>query len=377
MIKRLVFMLLPTLVIGGSVWVGLYAGEFYTLLCLRWEIDRVQHEQHLEAVISEQQRAEVSRVYLDAAAAARDLDHYSWLAPTVPAPFVGVAPQPGAHDNVQINALGCRSNREIRLPKPPGVVRLFLTGGSVAYGAGAPDQARTIGGYLEARLNEQLAPGTMRVYEVFTLANPGWASTHERLMTINRILDWEPDLVLAFSGFNDVHYGQGGHNILWFRIPQEELYWNIIHQVFVLSKQAPLPPLVSSASGPVEPRLVAQRLLRNASLTAYALKQKGDIPLAFCLQPNLACTQKPLTPREQNRRRNTDYIRACFAEIHQALAGVDQTNFHLIDLRNIFDQQSVAEDIFLDNCHFGDRGNALIAEGLYRQIQSWLPGSRE
>lgn len=89
----------------------------------------------------------------------------------MPTPFVGSAPVPGEQDNAAINKLQFRSKKEVVTPKPSGVYRIFLTGGSTAYSSGAPSEDRTIGAYLERKLNEKLGQNGKTV-EVFTVANP-------------------------------------------------------------------------------------------------------------------------------------------------------------------------------------------------------------
>jgi hypothetical protein len=74
---------------------------------------------------------------------------------TVMTPFVGYAPAPGQQHNAHINSFQFRDQREPAMPKPSGVTRIFLTGASVAFGAGAPDDQRTIGGYLQSLLDRR------------------------------------------------------------------------------------------------------------------------------------------------------------------------------------------------------------------------------
>ena len=60
-----------------------------------------------------------------------------WIPPYQPAPFVGHMARPFVGENLRINALGFRDERDDYTQKPPGTVRIFLTGGSTAWGVGA------------------------------------------------------------------------------------------------------------------------------------------------------------------------------------------------------------------------------------------------
>jgi len=68
-------------------------------------------------------------------------------------PFVGYGPAPGRQRNAFISPNQFRGRRELTTPKPPGVIRVFVTGGSVAFGSGAPGDERTIGAYLQSALD--------------------------------------------------------------------------------------------------------------------------------------------------------------------------------------------------------------------------------
>jgi len=103
------------------------------------------------------------------------------------------------------------------MPKPPTTYGIFFTGGSVAYGSGAPSQDKTIGQYLENLLNLEITPVSHLRYEVFTLASPAWTSTHERIVIENRLSELDPDMVISFSGSNDVHCAGAGRDVFWFR----------------------------------------------------------------------------------------------------------------------------------------------------------------
>lgn len=147
----------------------------------------------------------------------REMDSFSSAVTSVLTPFVGSGPEPGRHDNAFINSMQFRSSKEVSMPKPPTTYGIFFTGGSVAYGSGAPSQDKTIGQYLENLLNLEITPVSHLRYEVFTLASPAWTSTHERIVIENRLSELDPDMVISFSGSNDVHCAGAGRDVFWFR----------------------------------------------------------------------------------------------------------------------------------------------------------------
>src|SRR5262249_36851264 len=111
-----------------------------------------------------------------------------------------------------INDQQFRYNRTLESPKPAGTCRIFLVGGSTAFGTCARSNETTIAGYLERSLNREGAKFKRR-FEVVTAANANWISPHERIMIENRLLELEPDVVIALSGYNDVGCGLVGLDV--------------------------------------------------------------------------------------------------------------------------------------------------------------------
>ena len=113
--------------------------------------------------------------------------------------------------DVHINAEGFRHNTDVPVAKPPNTVRVFLLGGSAAYGAqgGFADidnrwnriyNDQLIDAYLERRLNAELGS---RRWEVINAAASGYR-IHQQLALIQSvILRYHPDCVILMDGYND------------------------------------------------------------------------------------------------------------------------------------------------------------------------------
>jgi hypothetical protein len=289
----------------------------------------------------------------------RRFDEISWSVPTVPTPFVGHAPRPGRQHNAYINRAQFRGERELRMPKPDGTYRILMTGASVVYGSGASSDERTIGGYLQSMLDDRAA-GIERTYEVFTLATPGWSSTHERIAIENRLSELEPDLVISVSGVADAFYGEHKHNVLWSRAVSDQFYWKLIDFGY---RRAGLPALIDVADvgqRSVPPPVVGDRIAKNTRLSSYALALAGA-RYHFFLQPSLMTTRKPLTERERlllegrvGLREDAYYLR-CYEEIDARLSAIDLSNYRYTTMEHTLDHLSGSDEIFVDSYHFGDR----------------------
>ncbi len=99
---------------------------------------------------------------------------------------------------VHFNARGQRATnvRDLPVPKPPGVFRIVCEGGSTTFDLLAPDDAST----WPARLGALLAPRA----DVANAGFPGWTSLESLVSLEIRDVDLAPDLVVVYSGVNDL-----------------------------------------------------------------------------------------------------------------------------------------------------------------------------
>jgi hypothetical protein len=383
--KRVLLALLPTVLIIAPLCLGMVLGYGFANKEIREDFRAVAKSETRLAMLKPAEKVQFAKAYDDPQSAVTAMDDYSYNVATVMAPFVGITPDPGQHHNAYINSLQCRSDKEIALPKPPGTFRVFIIGGSAAFGSGASSQDKTISGYLSSILEKELSAETKLNYEVFTLATPSWASTQERIVIENRVLDLQPDLVISFSGNNDVHWGMLGRNVLWFRTYQEEFNWHVLNWAYEEFRKQPMTDVVPVESHPVAPSLVAERLERNVRMSAFALSVT-NVRYVFCLQPTLAMTKKPLDPAEQHNLFNlstidhtitgSNYFAQCYSLIDLQLSTIKTDNFFYVNLSDVFDSIKTPDRLFLDCYHFGDKGNAIIARCLYDRLKKLLASSQ-
>ncbi len=362
--QKLTALILTAFLATGLLATGALIGYGLSERSFRRHFVEVLKAETLGGVLGETPRKEIARVFLDPQAVESRFDGISWSVPNVPTPFVGTAPSPGMHANATINSHQCRNSDEIEDDKGERV-RVFLIGGSTAFGVGAPTQDATIGAYLEQILNRQAKEEDGRRYEVWTMANPSWSSTQERIIIENRLLELDPDLVISLSSANDVHWGNLGRNVLWFRTYQDELFWMLAENTYRAFGKQQLVDVEDRSPARVPPARVAERLLRNVRLGALSLGME-EVPYLYAMQPTIYGSGKKLSPRESGwlNAENLDYFRACFREISARLEGVADSGFDFIRLDSTFDAMSAEDEVFLDSYHFGDRGNLEIAEKL-------------
>ncbi len=323
----------------------------------------------LGALLPAEQRANVAQAYSSPLEALANFDSVAWEPAKTPAPFLGYVPTPGEAAGARHNSLGWRS-RELVRPKPADVVRVFLTGGSTAYGVGALSHDATIGAFLEQRLNAELARDGARRFEVHTVAAPAWSSTHERIAIENLIAGAEPDIVVALTGVNDIHWGWRGADVMWMRTYADE-YFRLLHNAALeAAGRAPSADVAPLANAPVEPGEVGVRFERNQRLSWYA-SASADASYIVALQPCLHVT-------ESSRRAPADgepsYFAACFDQMRRRML---ELNLHLqrwsfVDLTPLFDADHGREHVYIDSYHFGDKGNRRIADALFEAVRAAL-----
>jgi lysophospholipase L1-like esterase len=120
-----------------------------------------------------------------------------------PHPLLVVAGRPdavleAAGHVVHFNARGQRVTnvRDVAVPKPEGTYRIVCEGGSTTFDLLSPDDAGT----WPARLGRLLRPRA----DVVNAGFPGWTSLESLVSLETRDLDLQPDLVVVFSGVNDL-----------------------------------------------------------------------------------------------------------------------------------------------------------------------------
>ena len=374
--KQLLLIVLLSVVVAGLLGLGLAIGYRWCSRSQEQLFREIWQTHALGEFLEEDSKAEFALAYLDPEKALREMNNYSWSVANIPTPFVGSAPRPGPDANARINSMQFRSHSEVSLPKPPGVFRLFLTGGSAAYSAGAPSQDRTLGAYLEDLLNKREKVSKRLRYEVFTFANPAWASTQERIAIENRLSELEPDLVISFSGANDVFWAKSGRDILWFRTFQDQFFWQLINTSYLLFGRDALVDSVRIDREPVKVQLVAERLRKNLHLAATALSMR-DARYLFVLQPTLYTTHKKLSSREsdQLKKKEQQYFMNCYQTIEKQLTRPDKNPFFFVSMDRVFDHYGPDQEIFIDSFHFGDRGNQLLSERLFLAVRDAMEES--
>lgn len=338
-------------------------------------------------------------------------------------PYKNMHPMPDYRDvrGIDHNSVGFRESREFSVDKPENTYRIFLMGGSTAYGTGGLwthiedtysvlDNSETIDAFLERILEDRF--GDVDI-QVINAAMPSiW--THHHLIYINqRILEYDPDMILFLDGFNDFFffdrdhdqfsdyaYQQKAHTIMgpptlrslvtmngWWLFRKSAFF----HAVFRSGREAMRALQAEPEQTPVD----VDRAVENAQYvfdhnalemierTALILRREG-VEAVFMLQPMLILEEngKPLTAVERElyefnvesyrpnygeyMRRVTPRLAAMERDTVQSLGGT------FIDLTGIY--SDVELQVYTDYCHLTPLGNELLAEVVADSISPIIRG---
>lgn len=134
---------------------------------------------------------------------------------------------------LQINDQGLRDSEPLPLAKPKDEIRIFILGGSTAFGQLTPNNNATLSNQLEARLKQRVSqqksspakyrpdifpffvptrqqlmklPPKIREgkYRVINAAVPGYTSGNELAQLALKILPYQPDLIVVLDGYGDL-----------------------------------------------------------------------------------------------------------------------------------------------------------------------------
>lgn len=282
-------------------------------------------------------------------------------------PYVGYKSQPSARgetymqdaipsslQRVETNALGHRSPD--LGPKAPGVERIAMIGGSVAF-QGSRNETTII-----AQLAERLrAEG--RSVDYVNAGIVSGISNQELAVVVHEILDLEADLVIALDGFNDIYH------ILHFngRVGWPPFRWDrrIDRSNFAIGQRAQpyYPGVPPSPNLSIEKaRSVYENYIANVTKMATITRAHG-IAFLTVLQPY---RDFEADPRSGAR---LDPINLFYHEVTDTFARWDRErrlDGSFVSLAGLFESD---EDRYIDSCHFDDAGNGAVAGALHEIIR--------
>jgi len=282
------------------------------------------------------------------------VQEYVYHSPMMPDPYVTFALLPGQFLTVD-NSIQQFRYREVLNKKKDDEIRIFITGGSTAWGALAPNNESTIGGFLEIMLNDIIRDKQIKV---ITAAAGAWNTTQERNWIFNRITEFEPDVIISYSGHNDIfdvtRNKEDLFNSYWF---DGAYYFNSLLQYEGFNRGKEVVEKIKSV----------RNSLRDNYVDDFPRKTIKNIQIINAYLEKIKCSY--LFVFQPIRKEERIIVQKECKSLRKQLLNFDklETNFSYLDHSTLFDKRN---DIFYDRCHLGDKGNKIIAEDLLKMIMN-------
>ena len=283
---------------------------------------------------------------------------------------------------ININSHGFRG-AEFSQIKSDDTYRIFVVGGSTAFGTGSTSDSTTIPGFLQDKFDNDSLP---KKIEVINAGISGLFSGTEVGLIKQQILDFEPDMLVIYDGWNDVgkkyeNYYDGILDVKNFDEVSKERdsFYEIGEIIFSSSTLAKviytnLDYLPMSFAGPAVYQFDEMEIEKKSDIwtTRWTeICELGDeqgFDVVVTVQPILGSSERTLSEFEkkqfewkENERRLPGL--ELYAEKLQVLSNTCSAT---ADFRNVFD--GINEPIYLDSVHLGDTGNKIVSEKIYELI---------
>jgi lysophospholipase L1-like esterase len=310
----------------------------------------------------------------------------------------------------QINPQGMRDGRPVPQVKPPQEVRIFLLGGSTAFGSYAPNNESTIGALLEKKLQARVAeqktapqkfqPPVLpffveqveaalalpyripdRTYRVINSAVPGYTSQEELSLLSHEILQLQPDYLILLDGYGDLmppapltrqldfwlqHPGVYFRHTLSQRLGR---FWRGLYLNRLIQKLYP-PPAIPL----VKPKLDPNWLDRWQKYR-FHLKQMGKLaqgkPFLLIIQPEITGN---LPRRDESETKILDQLDSDYRQvINQSLGSITpetlKSDLPQATVRNYYSIfKQFPQPAFVDPIHLTPAANEFIAEQIFHEV---------
>ena len=274
-------------------------------------------------------------------------------------------------ESITINSFGFRGP-EITLEKPPDTFRIFIVGGSTTFGAGSFSDEETIPGYLQ-----KLFEKTDKNVEIINAGINSGYSYSERFLVENDLQDFNPDMIILYTGGNDSHrptinptitYGDYGLNI------KDLKFWRtpfVISDIFIETTR------YEKSNNNIDESFTKEKIAywTENMKSICSTNSNNQITTIVTLHPILATSQKIFSPDEKKYSEKSNFQSTptslkIYDGIGENLKILSNFCDDTYDLRSVF--TGISEPIFFDESHINAKGNMIVAEKLFAIISTYI-----
>jgi hypothetical protein len=331
----------------------------------------------------------------------------------------------------KINEQGFRADQSLSADKPKDEVRIFLLGGSAAFGQLSSNNQATISAQLESRLNQQVSaqkatPGKFRPdtlpyfadelekalklppriretrYRVINAAVPGYASGNELAQLAFEVLPYKPDAIVLMNGYSDLLLPSANEGV---DVPGVEALLesaprhlmaslgnqlnDFFHQFYlvkgvqywVFRPQMSFKQLIPPVEAPVQERLTTDAKELGLRTDRYRqnlqqvsrLASASKVPLFVALQPEVSSRAAKPAGREkeildQLGSGYPEQIKTGYGKLQGAIEQVKRDAPGVSTLNLMEVVNRTQGEVFQDAIHLTDNANGAIANRLFETI---------
>jgi len=295
---------------------------------------------------------------------------------------------PNQHfSTININEHGFRGPEFTKI-KTENTFRIFVLGGSTAFSSGVTSDESTFSGFLQKKFESENLPINV---EVINAGIPAVTSFTEHWLVKNKLIHFEPDLLIIYDGWNDVgkrldNYGiphsehlkelQNKENSS-FKNEQENTIYEILRDLWRSTKTRNIINLVlpvylynlgiydikSHDNTPVQTKV---DVWKERWKEICELGRTNGFDVIVTLQPIAGSGNSTLTGEIAKMRytlNNNEWVLERLEFYADSLSELDDYCTKTKDLRNVFDD--INGPIFLDAGHVNDYGNEIVAQELF------------
>ncbi|MFN5855517.1 MAG: SGNH/GDSL hydrolase family protein [Pseudanabaenaceae cyanobacterium] len=344
-------------------------------------------------------------------------------------PVLGYELVPGQkNDYFRINPQGFRQDTAVPSEKPANELRIFLLGGSTAFGNYSTKNDQTLAFQLEKLLNERVREQNrnpakykpkelpffadqieaMRSlpprikdgnYRVITAAVPGYTSGNELALLSHRVMAYNPDALIILDGYEDLRSPsqETAHEVANIeqmlqdpvsqyrqQIAQQFQQWLDSWYLIKAWQRWVVPPTAQSVRSNYQefradqltsdPKELKQRLERYRYNLQQMTRLTADLPTIVAIQPEITGKGNPTKEEAEIVKSLGKEYTATVAKSYDELTKIgkltETPRMRSVNLYSFFNNSN--EKTFVDAIHLSEAGNKMLASKLFTLIEDAL-----
>ena len=275
---------------------------------------------------------------------------------------------------INVNEYGFRGN-EISIQKPENTYRIFIVGGSTTFGVGATSDSETIPGYLQNIYDSSTSDFKV---QVINAGIPKGYSFTETYLIKNQILDFDPDLIIVYDGWNDISrsYDAFEEDIdskltdkILRAFQKNDFYktGKILQKIYFNWRNSGDSAISKFDDADIDKKV---SYWKTQWSEICELGKKNGFDVIVTLQPLVGTGNKKLTEEEMKYYKRYDHVALVsnYQAYAEALHDLEHGCTKVADLRGSFDD--VSTTLFFDSGHTSNEGNFIVANKLYELSSS-------